>query len=542
MRFATLLPGLVLAACTAEGTAATPAGQAAAGLRSEARTFRDWKAVCDNGNACFAFGPASAGVGWVRVAIDAGPDARPGVMAGYWTGDQDGSGPMTLVIDGVRFTTQPVPDADAPHGRVRDEDALRVITAMAQGRTMSLSTSTRETAEAAESVSISLSGAAAALLWIDERQGRLDSTTALIRRGVRPAASVPAPPPLPRFTPAPSISAGDALLVLSAATFPLVAEVLGQQRQRLLRVAVVQPYIPQNEKWDEVRARDILDTLEQLTLKANSTGVPDLIVWPEAVTPWALHLDPNVQPWLESLARRTGKPLLLGVVAGEGAASGEEVWRNLAVVVDPLAGLREPGYAKRHLVPFGEYIPLRPLLGWLEKVVPIGGDFQPGESAAPLAVPAGREEAQAGVLICFEDIFPGLARDSVLAGADFLAVLTNNGWFGEGGAAQQHAAHSVLRAVETRRPVLRCGNGGWSGWIDEYGQIRHAVKDEAGSIYFRGFQTFNVTRDQRWAGRASAYTRHGDWFLAVCAGLAVLAFWTVRTLRVPVRREGESAY
>ena len=177
-----------------------------------------------------------------------------------------------------------------------------------------------------------------------------------------------------------------------------------------------------------------------------------------------------------------------------------------------------------------------------EKVVPIGGDFQPGESAAPLAVPAGREEAQAGVLICFEDIFPGLARDSVLAGADFLAVLTNNGWFGEGGAAQQHAAHSVLRAVETRRPVLRCGNGGWSGWIDEYGQIRHAVKDEAGSIYFRGFQTFNVTRDQRWAGRASAYTRHGDWFLAVCAGLAVLAFWTVRTLRVPVRREGESAY
>ena len=226
MRFATLLPGLVLAACTAEGTAATPAGQAAAGLRSEARTFRDWKAVCDNGNACFAFGPASAGVGWVRVAIDAGPDARPGVMAGYWTGDQDGSGPMTLVIDGVRFTTQPVPDADAPHGRVRDEDALRVITAMVQGRTMSLSTSTRETAEAAESVSISLSGAAAALLWIDERQGRLDSTTALIRRGVRPAASVPAPPPLPRVTPAPAISQagfGDSGQTLPAALEALPA-------------------------------------------------------------------------------------------------------------------------------------------------------------------------------------------------------------------------------------------------------------------------------------------------------------------------------
>ncbi len=213
MRFATLFSGLALAACSAEETAATPGGQAApetatavAGLRSEVRTFRDWKAVCDNGNACFAFGPASEGVGWVRVAIDAGPDARPGVMAGYWTGDQDQSRPATLVIDRVRFTTQPVPDADAPHGRVRDEDVLRVITAMAQGRAMSLSTSTRQAAEAAEDVSISLSGASAALLWIDERQGRLNSTTALIRRGDRPAASVPAPPPLPVVTPAPAIS------------------------------------------------------------------------------------------------------------------------------------------------------------------------------------------------------------------------------------------------------------------------------------------------------------------------------------------------
>jgi apolipoprotein N-acyltransferase len=100
-------------------------------------------------------------------------------------------------------------------------------------------------------------------------------------------------------------------------------------------------------------------------------------------------------------------------------------------------------------------------------------------------------------------------------------VVTNNGWFGRGGAAYQHAAHSVLRAVETRRPVLRCGNAGWSGWIDEFGSVRATLTDEQGSIYFRGPKTVNVTRDSRWIGRKSFYVEHGDWFVLVCAALAL---------------------
>ncbi|MGZ9098711.1 MAG: DUF1176 domain-containing protein [Brevundimonas sp.] len=216
MRLLTLIAGLALAACSAGDGAAAPAGQAgpdaeaataAAGMPSETRTFRDWTAVCDNGNACFAFGPASEGVGWVRVALDAGPDARPSVMAGMWPGDDQGEAdPLSLVIDGARFVTRSVPEADAPHGRIADEDALRVIAAMARGRAMSLSISIRDAGAPAEDVAVSLSGAAAALLWIDERQGRLNTTTALIRRGDRPASTVPAAPPLPRVTPAPAIS------------------------------------------------------------------------------------------------------------------------------------------------------------------------------------------------------------------------------------------------------------------------------------------------------------------------------------------------
>jgi apolipoprotein N-acyltransferase len=324
-----------------------------------------------------------------------------------------------------------------------------------------------------------------------------------------------------------------ALLLLMFSSFPFLGEIVGAERTKLARVALVQPYIPQNEKWDAARATAVLRTIEQVTYAANDKGVPDFIIWPEAVTPWALHRDANVQPWLESVAKRTGKPLLLGVVVGDRGPADQDLWFNSAYLVDPVKGLHPAGYNKRKLVPFGEYIPLRPVLGWLEKFVPIGGDFQRGTSAAPLVVPAGFNSVPVGILICYEDIFPGLARESVQAGAEVLAVLTNNAWFGEGGAAYQHAAHSVLRAVENRRPVIRVGNGGWSGWIDEFGGIRATLKSDKGSVYFRGAQTVGITRDQRWAGRLSYYTQHGDWFLLVCAGFSVAAYYVALTLRPP---------
>jgi apolipoprotein N-acyltransferase len=144
-----------------------------------------------------------------------------------------------------------------------------------------------------------------------------------------------------------------------------------------------------------------------------------------------------------------------------------------------------------------------------------------------------RGVAVIGPLICYEDTFPQLARSSVRTGADLLTVQTNNGWFGEGGAAYQHAAHSVLRAIETRRPVVRVGNGGWSGWIDEYGNVRDVMTDANGSIYFRGVHTVAVTRDRRWVGRESFYVQHGDWFVLACAGFATFAFSLLRLTPAP---------
>ncbi len=295
----------------------------------------------------------------------------------------------------------------------------------------------------------------------------------------------------------------------------------------LARVAIVQPAIPQDVKWDPSRAPAILDVLQQTTLEAAKLR-PDVILWPEAVTPLAVRGDAAVQGFVEGLVKRANVPVLLGSIAVENPGTPEETWRNGAFLVTPEGGLAARSYAKRQLVPFGEFVPLRPLLGWLSKFVPIGGDFQPGEDSSPLLLPVRGQPIVWGPLICYEDVYPALARYSSLAGANVLTVLTNNGWFGEGGAAYQHAAHAVLRAVENRRPVIRCGNAGWSGWIDEFGVVRATLTDATGSIYFRGVRALDVTRDSRWIERNSFYTLHGDWFVLVCGALAAFGYALLR--------------
>ena len=322
-----------------------------------------------------------------------------------------------------------------------------------------------------------------------------------------------------------------ALVVLMFGTvFPMMeAFNRGPYERRLADVAFVQPYIPQQVKWDPARAPAIFQALEQATLVA-AASEPDVILWPEASTPMAVRGDPGARAWTEALVARAKVPLLLGSIAVENRGQPTEAWYNGIFAVAPDQGVQTEYYAKRHLVPFGEYVPLRPLLGWLNKFVPIGDDFTRGASAGPLRVPVRRHQLAVGPLLCYEDIFPALARADARAGADFLFVATNNAWYGEGGAAYQQAAHSVLRAVETRRPVLRCGNGGWSGWIDEFGVIRGVLTNDRGSIYYRGVKTLAVRRDARWIGRASFYVEHGDWFVVVCAFLTPFGYLCLRFL------------
>jgi apolipoprotein N-acyltransferase len=321
-----------------------------------------------------------------------------------------------------------------------------------------------------------------------------------------------------------------ALLLLLACVFLMVRETSGYQQyeQPLARVAFVQPYIPQKAKWDPDDGPEIIRIMQQEAVQAGTVGA-DLVLWPESVTPWPVIGDPTMRALVEHMAQDARAPMLFGTDAVEKGADGQEIWHNAACVVRPDLGLQPGYYAKRKLVPFGEYVPFRPLFGWLSKIEPLGGDDTPGTDPAPLFVNLKNGAQAIGVLICYEDIFPQFARDTVVSGADFLTVVTNDAWYGEEGAAYQHAASSVLRAVEMRRPVLRCGNGGWSGWIDEYGSFRgNVLTNGKGSVYFRGVGTLNVRHDIRWVGRLSFFARHGDWFVLLCAALVVLGHALLR--------------
>ena len=228
--------------------------------------------------------------------------------------------------------------------------------------------------------------------------------------------------------------------------------------------------------------------------------------------------------WAQDRAQSFEVPILMGNMAKEE----NDIWYNTVNAVDPHHGLVFPYYAKRKLVPFGEYVPFQKIFPFIDKFVPLKADFKPGKLPELIPLKIAGQIYHVGPLICYEDIFPNLARGLTLQGADFLFVTTNNAWYGEESGAYQHAAHSVLRAVETRRPVLRCGNSGWSGLIDEYGNVRHVLLDHNGSIYFRGGAVMEVTRDHQWTQRLSVYMQYGDWFVGLSLFFVMWSFFMLK--------------
>lgn len=180
--------------------AAAPETGVALSARPEQREFRDWRAACDNGAACFAFAPSTEpDAAWLRLSLAPESDAAPDLMIGLWSPGAESlspTAPLVLTIDGERFTAQRIEDADQPMGRVAASDAAQVVRALAAGNSAAISAGS-------QTVPLSLAGASAAMLWIDERQGRLETPNALVRVGDRPASA--RPPELPRITAAPAV-------------------------------------------------------------------------------------------------------------------------------------------------------------------------------------------------------------------------------------------------------------------------------------------------------------------------------------------------
>jgi apolipoprotein N-acyltransferase len=153
---------------------------------------------------------------------------------------------------------------------------------------------------------------------------------------------------------------------------------------------------------------------------------------------------------------------------------------------------------------------------------PISSGFTPGDKVVPFEL--SNLKAKVTTLICFEDMFPHLARGYVEADTDFLVNLTNDGWFGESAEQWQHAAGAVFRAVENGLPLARCCNNGLTCWVDSRGRIREIFRDENGSVYGAGFMTARIPVLAPGETRTPTfYNRHGDWFGWACVGIAGVA-------------------
>ncbi|MEJ5377823.1 MAG: apolipoprotein N-acyltransferase [bacterium] len=270
-----------------------------------------------------------------------------------------------------------------------------------------------------------------------------------------------------------------------------------------LRVGVAQGNMEQSIKWEPAFQEATLSRYEGLSRLVVEKGGAELVVWPETAAPFFFQREGPLRERLLGLASQLKADILFGSPA-YGWVEEKRVFYNRAYLLGSEGGVRG-WYDKIHLVPFGEYVPLQQMLPFVRKMVAAIGDFHPGQAPLPLVTSGG---AAVGVSICFESIFPDIFREQVRKGADLLANLTNDAWFGKTAAPYQHLSMLAMRAVETRRWIVRAANTGISAFIDPCGRITSQTKlFETDSLVDR------VSRLQVH----SFYVLHGDLFAWACA-------------------------
>lgn len=274
--------------------------------------------------------------------------------------------------------------------------------------------------------------------------------------------------------------------------------------------------------WMRIHAGD-LDRLQQISVDAGRQ-LPGLIVWPEVPAPFTMQ-DPDFAGRAREIARDSGQDFLVGIEDWKRDAAGKWIATNSAVLLDP-AGQRLFTYDKIHLVPFGEYVPLRKWLTFAGKLTADIGDFTPGTTygvghlpMVPTYVPSAG--APFSVFICYEGVLPGAVRRFTANGAQLLINISNDGWFGRSAAPAQHVMMARVRAVENRRWLLRDTNNGFTVDVDPYGrtvaQLPTDIRGELDAPYdFRSGLTL--------------YARFGNWlpWLCVLSSIAILVMAVIK--------------
>ncbi|MDR3567937.1 MAG: apolipoprotein N-acyltransferase [Syntrophobacteraceae bacterium] len=289
--------------------------------------------------------------------------------------------------------------------------------------------------------------------------------------------------------------------------------------QTALNVSVVQGNISQDEKWDRAAVDKTIQTYGRLSAEAaRKNPAPDLIVWPESAMPFFYGINRTLSLKVEDVVKNIGKPLLFGSL-GVAPSGGKVHLLNSAYLLDGGAALLG-SYAKQHLVPFGEYVPWMSLFSFAKSASVGPVDFVPGKNPGPVIL----KGLPLGVLICYEDIFAGIARKTVQRGAEVLINITNDAWYGDTSGPYQELEISRWRAIECRVPLARAANTGISAVFDATGR-------EQGSLALdrSGFLTCAVYP----MSYLSFYVTYGDLFAWLCVFCSFCAI--ILRLMFPIR-------
>ena len=276
---------------------------------------------------------------------------------------------------------------------------------------------------------------------------------------------------------------------------------------------LVQADIPilDSGEWTLEYLTQTLDSLATLSVRPTrgAPGTPGLIIWPESPAPF-FATDLHVRSTLANVARATDSYIIAGTLGIEHAgdpARQPDIYNSASVIAPN--GSWTARYDKIHLVPFGEYVPFAKLFSFASGLTQQIGTFARGQSRVPLQV----GDEKVGTSICYEAIFPNEVRQFAKNGAEVLVNISNDGWYGEGGAPWQHLNMARMRSVENHRWLLRDTNTGITAVIDPYGRVLAEAPRNQRTQLQAAYSLEHGT---------TFYTRHGDWFALLCAIIALL--------------------
>ncbi|MFO7761445.1 MAG: apolipoprotein N-acyltransferase [Desulfobia sp.] len=310
-----------------------------------------------------------------------------------------------------------------------------------------------------------------------------------------------------------------ALMLISSAlvySFHQNNHYLSVGKQSGITTAIIQGSIDQEKKWRSGTACKTIDKYIDLSRQAAEKSGLDLMIWPETAIPFLYPENFLMKKVIRETVNKGAYSLLTGIPSYTNNG-GKINYYNSALLIR--SGLQLSFYHKQHLVPFGEYIPFKEKLKLPGPLVQSIGNFSAGESSAPL--PAG--QAKLGIMICFESIFPELARKEVASGADLLINITNDAWFGYSGAPVQHMAMAVFRAVENRRSLARAANTGISCFISPAGHIKQKTPL---------FKPLFIRTELPLLQKRTVYNLYGYLFPLICLVLSGIILFFLATNRV----------